>query len=86
MDLKLSNIIIESDALSAVQSVEKGETGGCLGHLFHGIVLLLKDFRSWSINTCKGITTKLPMSLHKKLDGVRNLWFGKGFLLPLSIN
>ena len=39
-DMKLSNIIIESDALTAVQSVEKGETRGCLGHLFHGIVLL----------------------------------------------
>lgn len=40
-DMKLSNIIIESDALTAVQSVEKGETRGCLGHVFHGIVLLM---------------------------------------------
>ena len=52
-ELKISNIIIESDALAVIQSVEKGEIGGCLGHLVHGIILSLKDFISWSLNRVK---------------------------------
>ena len=45
-ELKISNIIIESDALAVIQSVEKGEIGGCLGHLVHGIILSLKSIHS----------------------------------------
>ena len=52
-ELKISNIIIESDVLAVIQSVEKGEIGGCLGHLVHGIILSLKDFISWSLNRVK---------------------------------
>ena len=52
-EMKISNIIIESDALAAIQSLEKGEIGGCLGHLVHGIFLILKDFNSWSLNHVK---------------------------------
>ena len=52
-ELKISNIIIESDVLAVIQSVEKGEIGGCLGHLVHGIILSLKDFISWSLNHVK---------------------------------
>ena len=39
--------------LAVIQSVEKGEIGGCLGHLVHGIILSLKDFISWSLNRVK---------------------------------
>ena len=52
-ELKLSNIIIESDTLAVIQSVEKGETSGSLGHLVQGIIHSLKDFNSWSLKQVK---------------------------------
>ena len=52
-ELKISNIIIESNALTTIQSVEKGEIGGCLGHLVYGIIHSLMDFNSWSLSHAK---------------------------------
>ena len=52
-ELKISNIIIESNALTAIQSVEKGEIGGYLGHLVYGIIHSLMDFNSWSLSHVK---------------------------------
>ena len=52
-ELKISNIIIEFDALIAIQSVKKGEIGGCLGHLVYGIIHCLMGFNSWSLSHVK---------------------------------
>ena len=38
---KLSQIILESDALTAVSSVTAAETSGCIGHMYQGILSLL---------------------------------------------
>ena len=43
---KLSQIILESDALTMVTSVIAAENGGCLGHIYRGIHNLLAFFSS----------------------------------------
>ena len=45
-DLKLSNVIVESDALSVIQRINSKETEGSLGHLIQSILGLLFSFRS----------------------------------------
>ena len=50
---KLSQIILESDALTAVTSVIAVETSGCLGHVYQGIHSLLASFSSWKIKHVK---------------------------------
>ena len=50
---KLSQIIFESDALTAVTSVLAAENGGCLGHIYQGIHSLLASFSSWIIKHVK---------------------------------
>ena len=50
---KLSQIILESYALTAVTSVSKAETSGCLGHVYQRIHSLLASFSSWKIKHVK---------------------------------
>ncbi|XP_030923348.1 uncharacterized protein LOC115950262 [Quercus lobata] len=50
---KLSHIILEFDALTAVTSVTADETNGCLGHVYQGIRSLLSSFSSWNIKHVK---------------------------------
>ena len=50
---KLSQIILESNALTAVSSVTVAETNGCLGHVYQGILSLLSLFSSWKIKHVK---------------------------------
>ena len=46
---KLSHIILEFDALTAVTSVIAAKTNGYLGHVYQGIRSLLSSFSSWKI-------------------------------------
>ena len=50
---KISQIILESDSLTAVHSVIATETNGCLGHVYQGILSLLSSFSSWKIKHVK---------------------------------
>ena len=50
---KISQIILESDSLTAVHSVIVTETNGCLGHVYQGILSLLSSFSSWKIKHVK---------------------------------
>ena len=43
-EMELSQVIIESNALSIVQSIADGETNGSLGHLYSGISQILEFF------------------------------------------
>ena len=45
----LPQIILESDALTAVSSVLAAENDGCLGHIYQGILSLLASFSNWKI-------------------------------------
>ena len=49
-DMKLSQIIVESDAISIVNSVNENFMEGSIGHLFQGILALLSSFTSWKVN------------------------------------
>ncbi|XP_030943489.1 uncharacterized protein LOC115968280 [Quercus lobata] len=52
-EMGLAQIIIESDALSVIQSIAANEFDGDTGHLNLGIIGLLKSFRSWELNHLK---------------------------------
>jgi len=52
-ELELSQVIIESDALSAMQSIVDKETDGSLGHLYSGISQVLEFFSRWEIKHVK---------------------------------
>ena len=45
----ISQIILESDSLTAVSSVIAADFDGCVGHIYHGIHSLLAPFSSWDI-------------------------------------
>ena len=50
---KLPQIILESNALTAINSVTAVETNGSLGHVYQGILNLLSFFSSWRIKHVK---------------------------------
>ena len=45
-EMNLMDIIVESDSLSVVQSIQK-EIYGALGHIIQGTLSALSTFRSW---------------------------------------
>ena len=49
-DMKLSQIIVESDAISIVNSVNENFMEGSIGHLFQRILALLSSVTSWKVN------------------------------------
>nr|XP_023908175.1 uncharacterized protein LOC112019861 [Quercus suber] len=53
LDMKLTQIIVEFDATSTVNSINEKFVEGSLGHLFQGILALLSSFSSWKINHVK---------------------------------
>ena len=52
-EMGLAQIIIETDALSVVQSIAASEFDGGMGHLYLGIIGLLKSFMSWELKHLK---------------------------------
>ena len=52
-EMGLQQIMIESDALTVVQSLAAGDKNGCLGHLLQGISDNLSSFNAWQINHLK---------------------------------
>ena len=61
-DMKLTQIIVEFDAISIVNSINENFMEGSIGHLFQGILALLNSFTSWKINHGNWIITELLMS------------------------
>ena len=49
-DMKLTQIIVEFDAISIVNSINENFMEGSIGHLFQGILALLSSFTSWKVN------------------------------------
>ena len=52
-EMELEQIIIETDALSVIQSIAASEFDGDMGHLYLGIIGLLKSFKSWDLKHLK---------------------------------
>ena len=52
-EMGLQQIMIETDALTVVQSLAAGDKDGCLSHLLQGISDNLSSFNAWQINRLK---------------------------------
>ena len=52
-DMKISQIIIESDAASIVSDINDKFVDGYLGNLYQGIIALLSSFSRWRIKHVK---------------------------------
>ena len=70
---KLPQIIVEYDALTAVQSITAAETNGSLGHVYQGILNLLSSFSSRRIKHVKR-DTQGKMKFLKSGRGPVLLW------------
>ena len=53
LEMNLTDVNVESDSLSVVQSVQKKEIYGALGHIIQGTLSALSVFRSWRIQHLK---------------------------------
>ena len=82
---KLSQIILESDALTAVTSVIAAENGGCLGHIYQGIHSLLASFSSWKIKHVKREYNKAAHELAQYAREKEESQVWKGVYPPMLI-
>ena len=77
-ELELSQVIFKSNALTIVQDIQTEETNGSLGHLYQGISVLLKSFRSWKICHLKREHNKVAHELahYARCYGTNQVWKG----------
>ena len=77
-ELKLSQVIIESDSLIAIQSLQALNTEGGLGHLCQGIINLTDSFRSWIFKHLKRDYNKVTHDLaqNARHNGNSQVWKG----------
>ena len=80
-EMNLMDIIVESDWLSVVQSVQK-EIYGALGHIIQGTLSALSTFRSSKIQRLKRESNRAAHELAHlaRASGVTQIW--KGMDLP----
>ena len=80
-EMNLTDIIVESDSLSVVQSIQK-EIYGALGHIIQGTLSALSTFRSWKIQRLKRESNRAAHELAHlaRASGVTQIW--KGMDLP----
>ena len=62
-NMKISQIIIESDAISTVSDISAKLVDGSLGHLYQGILVVLSSFSSWKIKHLKREYNKVAHEL-----------------------
>ena len=48
-DMKITQVIIESDAATTVSNINEKFVDGGLGHLYQGILAVLSSFPGWKI-------------------------------------
>lgn len=48
-DMKITQVIIESDAATTVSNINEKFVDGGLGHLYQGILAVLSSFSGWKI-------------------------------------
>ena len=77
-ELKLSQVIIESDSLIAIQSLQALNTEGGLGHLCQGIINLMDSFRCWIFKHLKRDYNKVTHDLaqNARHNGNSQVWKG----------
>ena len=77
-ELKLSHVIIESDSLIAIQSLQALNIEGGVGHLCQGILNLIDSFRSWIFKHLKRDYNKVAHDLaqYSRHNGISQVWKG----------
>ena len=75
---KLTQVILESDTLIAVNSVLAAETNGCLGHVYQGILSLISSFSSWKIKHVKRDYNRAAHELmqYARQEEESHVWIG----------
>lgn len=82
-DMELSHIIIESDALVAIQGILAAKAVGSLGHVYQGILSILSSFDSWSVKHVKRDYNRVAHELAQfaRKNETSQVW--KGFYPPI---
>ena len=78
LEMNLTDVIVESDSLSVVQSVQKKEIYVALGHIIQGTLSALSIFRSWRIQHLKRESNSVAHELSQlaRASGVTQIWKG----------
>ncbi|XP_050239380.1 uncharacterized protein LOC126688624 [Quercus robur] len=77
-ELKLPHVIIESDSLIAIQSLQALNIEGGVGHLCQGILNLMDSFKSWNFKHLKRDYNKVAHDLaqYARQNGMSQVWKG----------
>ena len=77
-EIRLTQVIFESDALTVVQDLQVKEVNGSSGHLYQGIIDLLESFCSWKVCHLKREQNKAAHVLAQfaKCNGTNQVWKG----------
>ena len=77
-DMKISQIIIESDATSTVSDINDKFMDGYLGNLYQGIIALLSSFSSWKIKLVKRECNRVAHELAHiaRCSETNQVWLG----------
>ena len=77
-DMKISQVIIESDAASIVSNINDKFVDGYLGNLYQGIIALLSSFPSWRIKHVKRECNRVAHELAHiaKCSETNQVWLG----------
>ena len=75
---KLPQIILESNALTAINSVTVAKTNSNLGHVYQGILNLLSSFSSWRIKHVKREYNRAAHEIaqYARQNEVSHVWKG----------
>ena len=78
LEMNLTDVIVESDSLSVVQSVQRKEIYGALGHIIQGTLSAFSVFRSWKIQHLKKESNRAAHELAQlaRASGVSQIWKG----------
>ena len=77
-ELELSQVVFESDSLTAIQSLQALDFEGDLGHLCQGIINLMDSFRSWKFKQLKRDYNKVAYELaqYARRNAISQVWKG----------
>ena len=77
-EMKLPQVLIESDSLIVIQAMNSGSCHGIIGPVIHGILNLLNQFMNWKVLHLKMDYNKVAHELaqYVKKAGMSQTWIG----------
>ena len=86
-NMKISQVIIESDVASIVSDINAKFVDGSLGHLYQGILALLSSFSSWKIKHLKREYNKVAHELAHiaRVSEASQVWVGISLLVLVEL-